>query len=133
MRTSALVVKDFYGSKHTVIQEIDLPILIGPQTFCIIFQVMDIGSSYRYLLGRPWIHVVGVVTSTLHQKLKFVTSGKLLSIFGEEDIFVSHLTTFRYIQVDEEIVETPFQALEVVNMVQTNPNPVEEPKMVMSS
>ncbi|XP_050896552.1 uncharacterized protein LOC127103327 [Lathyrus oleraceus] len=37
MRPSALIVKAFDGSKPTVIGEIDLPILIGPQTFRITF------------------------------------------------------------------------------------------------
>ncbi|XP_050876114.1 uncharacterized protein LOC127079789 [Lathyrus oleraceus] len=95
--------------------------------------VMDIRHSYICLLGRPWIHAAGAISSTLHQKLKFVTSGKLVSVSREEDIFVSHLTSLRYIEVGEDIVETPLQALEVVNMVQTKSKPVEEPKGVMSS
>ncbi|XP_050916290.1 uncharacterized protein LOC127131407 [Lathyrus oleraceus] len=53
MRPSALIVKAFDGSKRTVIMEIDLPILIGPQTFRITFQVMDIRPAYSCLLGRP--------------------------------------------------------------------------------
>ncbi|XP_050893409.1 uncharacterized protein LOC127100312 [Lathyrus oleraceus] len=77
MRPNALIVKAFDGSKQTVIGEIDLPILIGPQTFRINFQVMDIRPAYSCMLGRHWIHATGVITSTLHQKLKFVTSGKL--------------------------------------------------------
>ncbi|XP_050915885.1 uncharacterized protein LOC127130978 [Lathyrus oleraceus] len=73
------------------------------------------GSSC--LLGRPWIHSAGAVTSTLHQKLKFIINDKMIVIGGEEDILVSHLTSFRYIEVDGEITETPFQSLEVVNMM----------------
>ncbi|XP_050897628.1 uncharacterized protein LOC127104486 [Lathyrus oleraceus] len=73
MRPSALIVKAFDGSKRTVIREIDLPILIGPQNFRITFQVMDIRPAYSCLLGRPWIHAARVVTSTLHQKLNWGT------------------------------------------------------------
>lgn len=40
---------------------------------------------------------------------------------GEEDIMVSHLESFRYVEVRGEIDETPFQAFEVVNMVMTPP------------
>ncbi|KAI5395480.1 hypothetical protein KIW84_061884 [Lathyrus oleraceus] len=36
------------------------------------------------LLGRPWIHEAGNVTSTLHQKLKFVKNGKLIIVGGEK-------------------------------------------------
>ena len=30
------------------------------------FQVIKIDSPYSMLLGRPWLHAVGVVPSTLH-------------------------------------------------------------------
>ncbi|XP_050889242.1 uncharacterized protein LOC127094454 [Lathyrus oleraceus] len=42
---------------------------------------------------------------------------QMIVIGGEEDILVSHLTSLRYIEVDGEITETPFQSLEVVNMM----------------
>ncbi|XP_050915718.1 uncharacterized protein LOC127130797 [Lathyrus oleraceus] len=63
MRTNALIVQDFDGSQRQVIGEVDLPICVGPHQFIITFQVMDINPSYTCLLGRPWIHVVGAVTS----------------------------------------------------------------------
>ncbi|XP_050895879.1 uncharacterized protein LOC127102567 [Lathyrus oleraceus] len=117
MKPSTLIVKAFDGSRRAVIGEVDLPIKIGPTFFNITFQVMDIHPGYSCLLGRPWIHSAGAVTSTLHQKLKFITNDKMIVIGGEEDILVSHLTSFRYIEVDGEITETPFQSLEVVNMM----------------
>ncbi|XP_017647806.1 uncharacterized protein LOC108487996 [Gossypium arboreum] len=51
--------------------------------------VMDITSSYNLLLGRPWIHSAGVVPSSLHQKVKFIMDGLLVTIVGEEDIVAS--------------------------------------------
>ncbi|GAU51925.1 hypothetical protein TSUD_417080, partial [Trifolium subterraneum] len=84
LRPSAIIVKAFDGSRKSVIGEIDLPILVGPYEFQITFQVMDIRASYSCLLGRPWIHEAGAVTSTLHQKLKFVREGKLVIVNGEE-------------------------------------------------
>lgn len=67
MKLDALVVKVLDGSRRTIIEEVDLPILIGPHLFEITFQMMDISSTYNFLLGRPWIHTVSVVTSILHQ------------------------------------------------------------------
>ena len=90
MRQSGVVVKAFYGSRKTVIGEVDLPVKIGPSDFQITFQVMDIHPSYSCLLGRPWIHEAGVVTSTLHQKLKFVKNKKLVVVEGEKALLVSH-------------------------------------------
>ncbi|KAI5385363.1 hypothetical protein KIW84_072096 [Lathyrus oleraceus] len=113
MRQSGVVVKAFDGSRKTVIGELDLPIKIGPSDFHITFQVMDIHPSYSCLLGRPWIHEASAVTSTLHQKLKFVKNKKLVVIGGEKALLVSHLSSFSYIDAENE-VGTPFQALSIV-------------------
>ena len=80
MRPSSMVVRAFDGSRHDVRGEIDLSIQIGPHTCQITFQVMDISPAYSCLLGRPWIHFIGVVPSTLHQKLKFVVEGQLVIV-----------------------------------------------------
>ncbi|KAI5445921.1 hypothetical protein KIW84_013956 [Lathyrus oleraceus] len=117
MRQSGVVVKAFDGSRKTVIGEVDLPIKIGPSDFQITFQVMDIHPSYSCLLGRPWIHEAGAVTSTLHQKLKFVKNKKLVVVGGEKALLVSHLSSFSYIDAEDE-VGTPFQALSVAEPIE---------------
>ncbi|KAI5390626.1 hypothetical protein KIW84_075793 [Lathyrus oleraceus] len=114
---SGVVVKAFDGSRKTVIGEVDLPIKIGPSDFQITFQVMDIHPSYSCLLGRPWIHEAGAVTSTLHQKLKFVKNKKLVVVGGEKALLVSHLSSFSYIDAEDE-VGTPFQALSIAEPVE---------------
>lgn len=82
---------------------------------------MDILPAYNFLLGRPWIHSVGVVTSTLHQRLEFVVNNKLVVVEGEEDFVVSHLASFRYIEVEGKMKEIHFQSFEVVNVEMVNP------------
>ncbi|RDY07968.1 hypothetical protein CR513_07854, partial [Mucuna pruriens] len=72
LKTNSVVVRAFNGSKREVMGEITLPIHIGPTTFDITFQVMDIRPTYNCLLDRPWIHVVGTIPSFLHQKVKFI-------------------------------------------------------------
>lgn len=63
VRESDLIVKAFDGLRRVVIGEIDLPILVGTHLFTITFQVMNINLAYSCLLGRPWIHVAGYITS----------------------------------------------------------------------
>ncbi|KAI5402267.1 hypothetical protein KIW84_050038 [Lathyrus oleraceus] len=41
-------------------------------------------GSRKIVIGRPWIHKAGAVTSTLHQKLKFVKNKKLVVVGGEK-------------------------------------------------
>ncbi|GAU51349.1 hypothetical protein TSUD_412970 [Trifolium subterraneum] len=110
MRHSGVVVKAFDGSKKPVIGEVDLPMMIGPHLFQITFQVMDIQAAYSCLLGRPWIHDSGAVTSTLHQKLKFVKNGKLVIVGGEQALLVSHLSSFSFISASD-VDGTQFQGL----------------------
>ena len=37
------------------------------------FIVVNSFSPYTAILGRPWIHAMGAVPSTLHVKIKFPT------------------------------------------------------------
>jgi hypothetical protein len=121
LRPSAMIVKAFDGSRKSVIGEIELPISVGPHEFQITFQVMNIQASYSCLLGRPWIHEAGAVTSTLHQKLKYVREGKLVIVNGEEALLVSHLSAFSFISVDGSD-GTSFQGLSIGDFVFNVPN-----------
>jgi len=112
LRRSDMMVKAFDGSRKNVLGEVDLPITIGLHVFQITFQVMDIQASYSCLLDRPWIHEAGAVTSTLHQKLKFVENGKLVTVGGEQAMLVSHLSSFSFIGADVEN-GTFFQGLSI--------------------
>jgi len=69
---------------------------------------MDINPAYNCLLGRPWIHSVGVVPSTLHQKLKFVVEGHLVIVSSKEDILVSCPSSMPYVEAAKESLETAF-------------------------
>ncbi|KAI5394763.1 hypothetical protein KIW84_061398 [Lathyrus oleraceus] len=116
LRPTYLIVRAFDGSKRAVFGEVELPVKIGPEVFKSVFYVMDIQPAYSCLLGRPWIHVAGAVTSTLHQKLKYIWDEQVVTVCGEEYIFVSHLSSFKYVEMDGEIWETPSQAFETVKM-----------------
>ena len=39
------------------------------------FIVVDTYSPYTTIVARPWLHAVGVVSSTLHQKIKYLSMG----------------------------------------------------------
>jgi len=112
LRRSGVMVKAFDDSRKNVIGEVDLRITIGPHIFQITFQVMDIHASCSCLLGRPWIHEARVVTSTLHQKLKFAKNGMLVTVNGEGTLLVSHLSAFSFIGTDS-VEGTSFQGLAI--------------------
>jgi len=121
LHPSTMIVRAFDGSRRKVMGEIELPIKVGPCTFQVTFQVMDILPAYSCLLGRPWIHTARVVPSTLHQNLKFVVDDKLIIVSEEEDLLVSKPLSSPYIEVAEEALKTSFQALEIVGMMYVEP------------
>ncbi|XP_073225554.1 uncharacterized protein [Cicer arietinum] len=120
-----MVVRAFDGSRREVMEEIDLPIQIGPVTFEITFHVMDIVPAYSCLLGRPWIHSAGVVPSTLHQKLKYMINDQLVIVSGEGDLLVSNLSTTPYVETTKDALETAFQTLEIVDTAYVETTPIE--------
>lgn len=115
VRPSNMVVRAFDGTKRDVIGTLELPLQIGPCTFSVEFQIMDISPYYSCLLGRPWLHSTGAVPSSLHQKVKFVVNQQIVSISAEEDILISKPSTVPYIEVGKDIPECSFRSFEVVN------------------
>lgn len=73
--------------------------------------MLDINPAYSFSLGRPWFYTGGKVTSTLHQNLKFMVEDKLIIICGEEDMLISELSSFHYIETDEGAIEIPLHNL----------------------
>ncbi|XP_069148037.1 uncharacterized protein [Solanum lycopersicum] len=84
IQTWKMNVRAFDGSQSGTIGEITLDMLIGPVTFPIALQILDIPSSYNLLLGRPWIHMAGAVPSTLHQCLMFEWDYEEVVVHGEK-------------------------------------------------
>ena len=50
------------------------------------FIVVASFSLYTAILGRPWIHAMGAVLSTLHVKVKFCTEQGIVVIRGNQQM-----------------------------------------------
>ena len=50
------------------------------------FIVVDAFSPYTAIMGRPWLHSLGAVSSTLHQKVKYPSRGQVLEIVGSQSM-----------------------------------------------
>ena len=48
------------------------------------FIVVDAYSLYTAIVARPWLHTLGVVSSTLHQKIKYPSGSKIEEILGDQ-------------------------------------------------
>ena len=65
--------------------------------------------------------------------MKFFVRDKVVTVCGEEDYAVSNLSTFQYIEIEGEVHETPFQALETIQVVKTPCQEVYKAKVSMTS
>ncbi|PKI56842.1 hypothetical protein CRG98_022800 [Punica granatum] len=116
IRASKTIVRAFDGSKRVVNGETDLLIDIGPCSFFVTFQILEILNAFSLLLGRPWIHATSVVPSSLHQKLKFFIEGKLITVNSEEDYKVYKETAVPYINIGED-PNLPFHSFDTISMI----------------
>ena len=116
LKSSDIIVRAFDGSKRMVHGEVDLPIKVGSHIFNSTFYIMDIRPAYSYFLGRTWIQGAGAVTSTLHKKLKYPVKGKIVVVHGEEEHMVSHLNSFRYVEMDGKFLETRARLLKLFRL-----------------
>ncbi|XP_070055398.1 uncharacterized protein [Nicotiana tomentosiformis] len=64
--------------------EITLPVLDGGVTLETTFYIMDQDTAYDAIIGRPWIHSIRSIPSSLYQVIKFPTPWGIFSIRGEQ-------------------------------------------------
>ena len=64
-------VKAYDNNKREVLGTVTLELTIGLMIKKVEFQVLNIASCFNMLLGRPWIHDIEVMPSSLYQKVRF--------------------------------------------------------------
>ena len=64
--------------------QIRLPIQTDSEIVELDFIVADSYSPYIAIVARPWLHALGAVSSTLHQKVKYPSEGMVKKILGNQ-------------------------------------------------
>ena len=62
---SSLTIKAYDNSSRSVIGTFEMPYKTGPVNATVVFHVLNIPTSYNLVLGRVWMHPLGIVPSTL--------------------------------------------------------------------
>nr|CAN63594.1 hypothetical protein VITISV_004160 [Vitis vinifera] len=88
-------------------------VMIGPVSYSILFQALRIQSSFNLLLGHPWIHEAGVIPSSLHQKVKFIHKGHIITIQSNIDIITSSELVLHISHSEDDLHLTGFTFDEV--------------------
>ncbi|KAL1295096.1 hypothetical protein AAHE18_19G186500 [Arachis hypogaea] len=85
-------VMDFSGTSTPAKGLVTLTVKVGSSERNTVFVVVPSRASYNALLGRDWIHGVGVVPSTVHQSvLLWSKEGKPEVIKADSNLYVEQL------------------------------------------
>ena len=74
----------FEGKVIILKGQIRLPVQTGSVTVEVDFIVVDAYFPYIAIIARPWLHTLGAVSSTLHQKIKYPSEGQIEEILGDQ-------------------------------------------------
>ncbi|XP_070008344.1 uncharacterized protein [Nicotiana sylvestris] len=114
IRPNNVCVRAFDGIKRDTVGEIYLTLTISPVDFEVTFQVLDMDTSYNFLLGRPCIHAAGAVPSTLHKMVKFRHEDQEIMVHGEDEQSIYHDPSVPCLEAREGSEHKVYQAFEIV-------------------
>ena len=66
--------------------QISLPVNMEGKEVMVTFIVVFSFSLYTAILGRPWIHAMGAVSSTFHVKVKFRIEQGIAIVRGSQQM-----------------------------------------------
>ena len=66
--------------------QIKLPVVTKGKEVEVNFIVVNAFLPYKAILGHPWIHAIGAVLSTLHQKIKFPTEDGVAIVWANQKV-----------------------------------------------
>ena len=115
---STQTVRAYNGTLRTVMGTLTSLVMIGPVRYSVFFQVLRIQSSFNLLLGRPWIHEAGAIPSSLHQKVKFIHEGHIITIQSDKDVITSSKPVLQisHNEDDLHLIGFSFDEVQVVSL-----------------
>lgn len=99
LQTSRLLIQGFNQEGKRALGIIRIELTMDEMSSIALFHVIDAKTSYRMLLGRPWLHENCVVPSTWHQRFKYCRDGIVKKVLGDDKPFTeaeSHFADAKY-------------------------------------
>ena len=75
LTTYSFPLVSFEGKMVVPKGQIRLPVQPGTDVVEVDFIIVDAFSPYTAIMGKPWLHFLGAVSSTLYQKVKYPSEG----------------------------------------------------------
>ncbi|RVW29098.1 Retrovirus-related Pol polyprotein from transposon 17.6 [Vitis vinifera] len=105
---STQTARAYDSTKREVMGTLMIDLQIGPATFFHFVPGFEDSCILNMLLGRPWIHVVGAIPFSLHQKVKFIHDGQVITVRSTRDIFASSEPVLQISHSEDDLLLTGF-------------------------
>ena len=66
--------------------QIRLPLQAGSEVVEMNFIVVDAYSLYTAIVAKPWLHTLGAISLTLHQKVKYLSRDQVEELIGNQSV-----------------------------------------------
>ena len=66
--------------------QIRLSVQVGSEVVEVDFIVVDAYSLYTVIVARPWLQVLGAVSSTIHLKVKYPSGDRIEELVGSQSV-----------------------------------------------
>ena len=80
---SRLMIQGLNQDGQRAFGKVKIELFINDKESNALFHIIDAKTTYNMLLGRPWIHQNGLVSSTLHQCFKYCRNGEVKTIVAD--------------------------------------------------
>ena len=74
----------FEGKVVILKGQIRLPVQASLEVVEVDFIMVNAYSPYTAIVARPWLHTLGAVSSTLHQKVKYPSGDQIKELVGNQ-------------------------------------------------
>ena len=75
-------VRAYDNSRREVLGIVTLELIIRPMIKKVEFQILNIALCFNMLLGRPWIHNIEAVPSSLYHEVQFPYEEAIVTVYG---------------------------------------------------
>lgn len=87
-----MVLPNYEGKIGQTLGIIQVDLTVGSITRSKMFMVIPAKANYNLLLGREWIHVIGAVPSTMHQRISiWREDGVVENVEGDQSYFMAEV------------------------------------------
>jgi hypothetical protein len=101
-----VILCNYEGNSGSSFGAVEVDLVVGIVKRSTLFSVVASKANYNLLIGKEWIHVVGVVPSTMHQRLTlWKEDGVMENIEADQSYFLDVVDTITKKTFDKQLAK----------------------------